>query len=64
MLTEAIAEVGATAETAVGGNLCDGAIWLVYQQVGCILQTQLQYILVELEIIAALREYGAHSLLR
>ena len=54
MLTEAIAEVGATAETTVGGNLCDGAIWFVYQQVGCILQTQLQYILVELEMIAAL----------
>ena len=32
MLAEAVAEVGAAAETAVGGNLCDGALWLVDQQ--------------------------------
>lgn len=54
MLAEAVAEVGAAAETAVGGNLCHGALRLVDQQVGGIFQTQLQDILVELDIVAAL----------
>ena len=34
MLAEAVAEVSITTETAVGGNLCDGALWFVDQQVG------------------------------
>lgn len=39
MLAEAVAEVGAAAETTVGGNLCDGALWLVDQQVGGMFET-------------------------
>ena len=64
MLAEAVAEVGAAAETAVSGNLYDGALWLMDQQVGGILQTQLQDILIEPEVLAALGEDGTHALLR
>ena len=34
MLAETVAEVGAAAETAVGGNLYDSALWLADQQAG------------------------------
>ncbi len=64
MLAEAVAEVGAAAETAVGGNLCDGTLRLVDQQVGGIFKSQLQDILIELDMLAAFGEDGAHAVLR
>ena len=64
MLAEAIAEVGVATKTAIGGNLRDGAIRIVDEQMGGILQAQLQYILIQSDIIATLREHGTHALLR
>ena len=64
MLAETVAEVGAAAETAVSGNLYDGALRLVDQQMGGIFEAQLQNKLVEPDMLAALGEDGSHALLR
>ena len=52
MLAEAIAEVGAAAETTVSSNLCDGALGLVDQQVSGMFETQLLQPLVLLHLVA------------
>ena len=64
MLAETVAEVGAAAETAVSGNLYDGALRLVDQQMGGIFEAQLQNKRVEPDMLAALGEDGAHAILR
>ena len=64
MQAEASAEVGAPAETAGGGNLDDGVLGLFDQQAGGVFETQLQGIVVEPGMVAALGENGAHTLLR
>ena len=48
MLTEAGAEVGVTAETAVGGYLHDALLRLFDQQLGGIFQTELLYVAAQL----------------
>ena len=52
MLAEAIAEVGTAAKTTVCGNLCDGALGLVDQQVSSMFETQLLQPLVLLHLVA------------
>ena len=64
MLTEAGAEVGVTAETAVGGYLHDALLGLFDQQLGGIFQTELLYIAAQLRMFRTLGEDGSDALLR
>ena len=64
MLAETVAEVGAAAKTAVGGNLHDGLVGPFQKQLGGIIQTQLQDVGAHLAMFAAFGEDAAYAFLR
>jgi len=63
VLAETVAEVGAVAETAIGGNLHDGLVGLFQELLGGIVQTQLQDVGAHLAIFAAFGEDAAYAFL-